>query len=102
MAGVPPLAGFFGKYFIFLSAVKAHMVPLAIVGMLTSVVAAFYYLRIIKIMYFDEPLEALDPLPDYGVKIVLAITSLFMIVFTIFPNLLIKDALIATRSFIGG
>lgn len=102
MAGVPPLTGFFGKYFVFLAAVKAHMIPLALIGMLTSVVSAFYYLRIIKIMYFDELNRQIDPLPDYGVKIVLLLTSVFMLAFTFWPTPIIDAALIATRSFIGG
>ena len=102
MAGVPPMAGFFGKYFIFLAAVQAHMVPLAVVGMLTSVVAAFYYLRIIKVMYFDDSTQPIDPLPDYGVRGVLVMTSLFMLVFTFWPAPLVDAALNATRSFIGG
>ncbi|TNB48074.1 NADH-quinone oxidoreductase subunit NuoN [Martelella lutilitoris] len=55
LAGVPPLAGFFGKYFVFLAAINAHLYTLAIIGVLSSVVAAFYYLRIVKVMWFDEP-----------------------------------------------
>jgi NADH-quinone oxidoreductase subunit N len=102
MAGVPPLAGFFGKYFVFLAAVKAHMVPLAIIGVLTSVVAAYYYLRIIKIMYFDEALESLDPLPDFGVRAILAISALYIVLFTLWPAPVIDSALTATRSFLGG
>jgi len=102
LAGVPPLAGFFGKYFIFLAAVKAHMVPLAVIGVLTSVVSAFYYLRIIKVMYFDEPMQPIDPLPDWGVKFVIVVTALFMLLFTLWPAPMIDAALAATRSFLGG
>ncbi len=60
LAGIPLLAGFFGKWFIFLAAVEAGLVPLAIIGFLASVVACFYYLRIIKVMFFDDPSEAFD------------------------------------------
>ena len=60
MAGIPPLAGFFGKWYVFLAAVNAGLVPLAVIGVLTSVVGAFYYLRIIRLMYFQEPEQALD------------------------------------------
>ena len=60
LAGIPPLAGFFGKYFVFLAAVKSGLWTLAIIGVLASVVGAYYYLRIVKIMYFDEPAEAFD------------------------------------------
>jgi NADH-quinone oxidoreductase subunit N len=60
MAGIPPLAGFFGKWYVFLAAVNAGLVPLAIIGLLTSVVGAFYYLRIIKLMYFEDVDAPLD------------------------------------------
>jgi NADH-quinone oxidoreductase subunit N len=100
LAGVPPLAGFFGKYFIFLAAVGAHMVPLAIIGVLTSVVAAFYYLRIIKVMYFDEVVSPIDPLPDFGVKLTVGVAAVAMIVFTIIPSPVIDGARNAVNSFI--
>ena len=101
LAGVPPMAGFFGKYFLFLAAVKAEQVPLAVIGVLTSVVTAAYYLRIIKVMYFDEPLGALDPLPDWGVRTVIGLSSLAMIGITLVPSPLIEGALTAAKSFIG-
>ena len=60
MAGIPPLAGFFGKLYIFLAAIEAGLYYLAVLGVIASVVGAFYYLRIVKLMYFDEPAEAFD------------------------------------------
>ena len=72
MAGIPPLAGFFGKWYVFLAAINAGLITLAVIGVVMSVVGAFYYLRIIKIMYFedaDEPLDADIPIAN---KIVLA------------------------------
>lgn len=63
LAGIPPMAGFFGKYFVFLAAIDAKMYTLAIIGVLTSVVSAFYYLRVVKIMYFDEPADEFDVAP---------------------------------------
>ena len=54
MAGVPPLAGFFAKFYVFAAAIKAGLYPLAIIGVLASVVAAYYYLRVVKIMFFDD------------------------------------------------
>ena len=60
LAGIPPLAGFFGKLYIFLAAVEGGLYTLAIIGVLSSVVAAFYYLRIVKVMYFDQTAEPLD------------------------------------------
>jgi len=61
LAGVPPLAGFFGKWYVFVAAIKANLFTLAVIGVLTSVVGAFYYLSIVKVMYFDQPLGKLDP-----------------------------------------
>jgi len=61
MAGIPPLAGFFGKWYVFLAAVEAGLVPLAVIGVVTSVVGAFYYLRIIRLMYFEDVDDPLDP-----------------------------------------
>jgi len=102
LAGVPPLAGFFGKYFVFLAAVKAHLVPLAVLGMLTSVVSAYYYLRLIKIMYFDEASQPIDPLPDTGVRLVLGVAAVYMLVFTVWPAPVIEGAAKAAKNFIGG
>src|SRR3954471_20250505 len=63
LAGIPPLAGFFAKFYVFLAAIKAGLFMLAVVGVITSVVGAYYYLTIVKIMYFDEPAEAFEPMP---------------------------------------
>jgi NADH-quinone oxidoreductase subunit N len=62
LAGIPPLAGFFGKYYVLLAAVNANLIPLAVIGVLASVVGAFYYIRIIKIIFFDEAAEAFVPM----------------------------------------
>ena len=61
MAGIPPLAGFWGKLYIFMAAVEAKLFWPAVLGVLASVVASYYYLRIVKVMYFDEGTEAIDP-----------------------------------------
>ena len=63
LAGIPPLAGFFGKLYVFKAAVDAGLIWFAVVGVVLSVVGAYYYLRIVKLMYFDEPAEAFDPAP---------------------------------------
>lgn len=81
MAGIPPLAGFFGKWFVFLAAVKAGFAPLAIIGVLTSVVAAFYYLRIIKLMYFVESDGPLDPGFTQSNKLVMIVSLGFIVFF---------------------
>ena len=60
LAGIPPLAGFFAKLYIFLAAIDARLIWLAVIGVVASVVGAYYYLRIVKVMYFDEPADAFD------------------------------------------
>ncbi len=93
MAGIPPLAGFIGKLYIFIAAVEAGFIALAIIGVLASVFSAFYYIRIIKIMYFDdmtaEPLETPLPRPVTGV---LVVTAFFILGFVVAPNWLVKAA----------
>ena len=81
MAGIPPLGGFFGKLYVFLAAVEAGLFILAVVGLLTSVVAAFYYLRIVKLMYFDEPLESFDRPVGREMSVILIGTSLVTLFF---------------------
>ena len=99
MAGIPPLAGFFGKLYIFLAAIEAQLYTLAVIGVLTSVVSAYYYIRIIKVMYFDEPgLEPLDsPLPG-SIKVVLAVCSAVVLLFFAFPTPVISAAEAAAAS----
>ena len=63
LAGIPPLAGFFAKFYVFLAAINAGLYALAVIGVLLSVVGAYYYLRIVKIMYFDAPAERFEPMP---------------------------------------
>lgn len=85
LAGIPPLAGFFAKYFIFMAAIKANLITLAVIGVLASVVGAVYYLRIVKLMYFDEPVERFEPMVT-EVKAVLVLAGLFVILFAVFPQ----------------
>ena len=66
LAGIPPLAGFFAKFYVFVAAVKAGLWPLAVIGVLASVVGAYYYVRIVKIMFFDEPKRAVPGRPAEG------------------------------------
>ena len=82
LAGIPPLAGFFAKYFVFLAAIEAELYVLAVIGVLASVVGAVYYLRIIKIMYFDEPEDAFEP-AAIELKTVTAASGLFVIFFVL-------------------
>jgi NADH-quinone oxidoreductase subunit N len=91
LAGIPPLAGFFGKYFVFLAAVQAHLYALAIIGVVASVVGAYYYLRIVKIIYFDEPVERFDAM-DGEVKWVAYASGVFALLFVGFANYLVTLA----------
>ncbi len=97
MAGVPPLAGFFAKFYVFLAAIKAGLYLLAVIGVLASVVGAYYYLAIIKIMYFDEPAEGFYDMP-YELRVVLAICGLFNILFFLYPGPLVGVASAAAHS----
>lgn len=92
MAGIPPLAGFFGKFYVFRTAMHNNLIGLAVIGVLSSVVAAFYYCRIIKLIYFDPPpahLEAgqgsLDPLPREIIWVI-GLTALVLVLFVFWPN----------------
>ena len=90
LAGIPPLAGFFAKFYIFKSVIEQSMYFLAIVGLLSTVVAAFYYLRIIKIMYFDEEKEKYDTDHGLWLKFSLTFSTLLILVYFIFPSQLIE------------
>jgi NADH-quinone oxidoreductase subunit N len=97
LAGIPPLAGFFAKYFVFMAAIKADLVTLAVIGVITSVVGAYYYLRIVKIMYFDEPTAAFDPAP-VEVRLIAVLSGIFMLAFVVMAQPLIGLAGAAARS----
>ncbi len=86
LAGIPPLAGFFAKFYIFMSVIEQQMYFLAIIGLLSTVIAAFYYLRIIKIIYFDPQKESFDVNHPLGLKITLAISTIFIIIYFIYPS----------------
>jgi NADH-quinone oxidoreductase subunit N len=97
LAGIPPLAGFFAKFYVFLAAVQAGLWPLAILGVLASVVGAYYYLRIVKLMFFDEPKERFVPV---GVTegVVMAASALVVLLFVAWPSPLVDAATRAARS----
>jgi NADH-quinone oxidoreductase subunit N len=97
LAGVPPLAGFFAKFYVFNAAIKAGLFTLSVVGVLTSVVGAYYYLLIVKVMYFDQPLAQLDPV-RMELRTVLAVAGLFNILFCVFPGPLVSMASVAAKS----
>jgi NADH-quinone oxidoreductase subunit N len=98
MAGIPPLAGFFGKLYVFMAAIQAGLVTLAIVGVVASVVGAFYYVRIVKVMYFDDAGEAFDTPIGKGIAAVLTVTAVITLLFFVglSPVVEIADAAAAS------
>src|SRR5215470_16794626 len=97
LAGVPPLAGFFAKFYVFLAAIHAGLYALAVIGVLLSVVGAYYYLRIVNIMYFDAPAERFEPM-DTPLAAVLGVSGLFILLYFIYPAPLVAFAGAAAKS----
>ncbi|MBD8875764.1 NADH-quinone oxidoreductase subunit NuoN [Roseibium polysiphoniae] len=91
LAGIPPFVGFFAKWFVFSAAVEAGLYPLAVIGVVMSVVGAYYYLRIIKVMFFDEPAEAFEAMP-MELRFVLGLSGLFVIFFALMPGPIVQAA----------
>ena len=89
LAGIPPLAGFFAKFYVFKAVIEQSMYFLAIVGLLSTVVAAFYYLRIIKIIYFDKEKEKYDQDHSLWLKFSLTFSTILILLYFIFPSQLI-------------
>ncbi|MFQ5938933.1 MAG: NADH-quinone oxidoreductase subunit NuoN [Alphaproteobacteria bacterium] len=102
MSGIPPLAGFFAKIYVFLAAIQAGLYTLAVIGVLTSVVAAFYYLRIVKLMYFDEPVEAFDRPIGRGMGAILVGTGVFTLFFFAYPGPVLNSAAAAAAALFAG
>ena len=98
LAGIPPLAGFWAKWYVFLAAINAGLYALAIIGVLTSVVAAFYYLRIIKIMWFDEPVGGFLPMPG-ELRVVLGLSGAFVLFYVLIGGPIGTLAQAAAKSF---
>ena len=97
LAGIPPLAGFFAKFYVFLAAINAGLYALAVIGVLLSVVGAYYYLRIVKIMYFDAPVERFEPMPGL-LAAVLGASGLFILFYFVYPAPLVNVAEAAAKS----
>jgi NADH-quinone oxidoreductase subunit N len=102
MAGIPPLAGFFGKWFVFLAAIDAGLYTLAILGVIASVVSAFYYLRIVKIMYFDEASEPLDSAVPTDLRLVIYVSTAVTLLFFVVPSPVVEAAGAAAAALMGG
>ena len=88
LAGIPPLAGFFAKFYIFMAVIEVKMYTLAIIGLVTTVISAFYYLRIIKVIYFDKPKKPFDESYDWGLKSSLILSSILILIYFIYPSML--------------
>ena len=98
LAGIPPLAGFFAKFYVFLAAIKAGLYVLAVLGVIASAIGAYYYLLIVKVMYFDEPAAERFDLPPGELRVVIGLTGMFNLLFFIYPAPLLDRALLAAQS----
>ena len=98
LAGIPPLAGFFAKFYVFLAAIQAGLYPLAVIGVLASVVGAYYYLRLVKIMYFDEPVGAFVPMAT-ELRVILGVSGAFILLFVFVAGQVAGVAEVAARTF---
>jgi NADH-quinone oxidoreductase subunit N len=98
MAGIPPTAGFFSKLYVFVAAIDAHLNGLAVIGVVTSVVGAFYYLRVVKVMYFDEPAGAFDRPIAPELKALLIVTAIVTLFFFLLPDPVVGSAEAAAAS----
>ena len=88
LAGIPPMAGFFAKFYVFMAVIESGMFTLAVIGLVTTVVSAFYYIRIIKIMYFDDPKKPFEQLKDFGIYGSLIVSCIFLVSFFLYPSIL--------------
>ncbi|MCB2055266.1 MAG: NADH-quinone oxidoreductase subunit NuoN [Geminicoccaceae bacterium] len=100
LAGVPPLAGFIGKFYVFMAAIDAGLVTLAVLGVLTSVVGAYYYLRIVKLMYFDEAAEPFDKSQPFEVQLVTGAAAVLIVGFIFVPGGLLSAAQAAAAALV--
>jgi len=98
MAGIPPFAGFFGKMYVFLAAIHAGLNVLAVIGVLASVLACYYYLKLVKLMYFDEPHGVFDAYAPPLTRLALVLCTLFTALFFLFPAPLVASARIAAEA----
>ena len=87
LAWIPPLAGFFAKFYIFMAVIEVKMYALAIIGLLTTVISAFYYLRIVKVIYFDKPKKPFDESYDWGLKGSLILSTILILIYFIYPSI---------------
>jgi NADH-quinone oxidoreductase subunit N len=98
LAGIPPLAGFFAKFYVFLAAIQAGLYPLAVIGVVASVIGAYYYLRLVKIMYFDEPAGSFVPMAP-ELRVILGVSGAFILLFVFVAGQVAGVAEVAARTF---
>lgn len=102
LAGIPPLAGFFGKLYIFMAAIEAQLYTLAILGVIASVVGAYYYVRIVKIMYFDAAAEPFDRPAGRSLGLVMTAAAVLIVAFIVFPDPVVDSASAAAAALFAG
>ena len=88
LAGIPPLGGFFAKFYIFMSVIENEMYSLAIIGLLSTVISAFYYLKIIKIIYFDEFKQSFDQIKNLNITSTIFVSCIILVTFFLYPSFL--------------
>ncbi len=88
LAGIPPLGGFFAKFYVFMSVVENEMYVLAVIGLLSTVISAFYYIRIIKIIYFDELKKPFDQIKNISIVSTVFLSCLILITFFVYPSII--------------
>jgi len=98
LAGIPPLAGFWAKWYVFLAAINANLYALAVIGVLASVVGAYYYLRIIKVMWFDEPVGGFLPMAG-ELRLVLGVSGAFILFYVLIAGPIGRVAEAAAKTF---
>jgi NADH-quinone oxidoreductase subunit N len=98
LIGIPPLAGFFAKWYVFVAAIESGLYLLAVIGFVTSVVGAYYYLRVIRVMFFDKPAAPFEKPLGVANSAVLAGSSAFVIFFAVAPAPLVEAASVAAKS----
>ena len=87
LAGIPPLGGFFAKFYVFIAVIENELYFLAIVGLVTTVISAFYYLKIIKIIYFDDNKKEFDRVKDFNSSAVMVISCIFLATLFLYPSI---------------
>jgi len=88
LAGIPPLGGFFAKFYVFMSVIESEMYTLAIIGLVTTVISAFYYIRIVKLIYFDETKTHFDEIKNFNITFTVSLSCIILLGFFIYPSIL--------------